>query len=71
MAEETREKTNFIWEAIKADIAEGKNGGRVQTRFPDDFKNRGGKTGELLPSASLTPPSKREVCFARKQTHTE
>lgn len=34
MAEETREKTNFIWEAIKADIAEGKNGGRVQTRFP-------------------------------------
>ena len=30
MAEETREKTNFIWEAIKADIAEGKNGGRVQ-----------------------------------------
>ena len=26
MAEETREKTNFIWEAIKADIAEGKNG---------------------------------------------
>ena len=28
MAEETREKTNFIWEAIKADIAEGKNGGR-------------------------------------------
>ena len=22
MAEETREKTNFIWEAIKADLAE-------------------------------------------------
>ena len=36
MAEETREKTNFIWEAIKADIAEGKNGGRVQTRFPPE-----------------------------------
>ena len=36
MAEETREKTNFIWEAIKADLAEGKNGGRVQTRFPPE-----------------------------------
>ena len=36
MAEETREKTNFIWEAIKADIVEGKNGGRVQTRFPPE-----------------------------------
>ena len=36
MAEEIKEKTNFIWEAIKADIAEGKNGGRVQTRFPPE-----------------------------------
>lgn len=36
MPEETREKTNFIWEAIKADLAEGKNGGRVQTRFPPE-----------------------------------
>lgn len=36
MAEEIREKTNFIWEAIKSDIAEGKNGGRVQTRFPPE-----------------------------------
>ena len=33
MAEETREKTNFIWEAIKADIAEGKNGGRFPSLF--------------------------------------
>ena len=36
MAEEIKEKTNFIWEAIKADLAEGKNGGRVQTRFPPE-----------------------------------
>ncbi len=36
MAEEIREKTNFIWEAIKSDIAEGKNGGRVHTRFPPE-----------------------------------
>ncbi len=36
MAEDKREKTNFIWEAIKADIAAGKNGGRVQTRFPPE-----------------------------------
>ena len=36
MAEEIKEKTNFIWEAIKADIAAGKNGGRVQTRFPPE-----------------------------------
>ena len=34
MAEEIKEKSNFIWEAIKSDLAEGKNGGRVQTRFP-------------------------------------
>ena len=36
MAEEIREKSNFIWEAIKADLAEGKNDGRVQTRFPPE-----------------------------------
>ena len=36
MAEEIKEKSNFIWEAIKSDLAEGKNGGRVQTRFPPE-----------------------------------
>jgi len=36
MAEEIREKSNFIWEAIKADLAQGKNDGRVQTRFPPE-----------------------------------
>lgn len=36
MAEEIKEKSNFIWEAIKADLAAGKNGGRVQTRFPPE-----------------------------------
>ena len=36
MTEDVKEKSNFIWEAIKADIAEGKNGGRVQTRFPPE-----------------------------------
>ena len=36
MAEDIREKSNFIWEAIKSDLAEGKNGGRVQTRFPPE-----------------------------------
>ena len=36
MAEEIKERSNFIWEAIKADLAEGKNDGRVQTRFPPE-----------------------------------
>ena len=36
MAEEMTEKTNFIWEAIKSDLSEGKNNGRVQTRFPPE-----------------------------------
>ena len=36
MEEDIREKSNFIWEAIKSDLAEGKNGGRVQTRFPPE-----------------------------------
>ncbi len=36
MPEELREKSNFIWEAIKEDLAAGKNGGRVQTRFPPE-----------------------------------
>ncbi|MBR1709095.1 MAG: glutamine--tRNA ligase/YqeY domain fusion protein [Clostridia bacterium] len=31
-----KERSNFIWEAIKEDIANGKNGGRVQTRFPPE-----------------------------------
>lgn len=34
MPEEIREKSNFIWDAIREDIAAGKNDGRVQTRFP-------------------------------------
>lgn len=29
-------KTNFIIDAIEKDLAEGKNGGRVQTRFPPE-----------------------------------
>ena len=29
-------KSNFIWEAIKSDLAQGKNNGRVQTRFPPE-----------------------------------
>ena len=36
MAEEIKERSNFIWEAIKADLAAGKNDGRVQTRFPPE-----------------------------------
>ena len=36
MTEDVKEKSNFIWEAIKADLAEGKNDGRVQTRFPPE-----------------------------------
>ncbi len=36
MAEDLNTKSNFIWEAIKSDLAEGKNGGRVQTRFPPE-----------------------------------
>ncbi|MBQ4607977.1 MAG: glutamine--tRNA ligase/YqeY domain fusion protein [Clostridia bacterium] len=36
MAEEIKERSNFIWDAIKADLAEGKNDGRVQTRFPPE-----------------------------------
>ncbi len=36
MPEEIREKSNFIWDAIREDIAAGKNDGRVQTRFPPE-----------------------------------
>lgn len=36
MPENLQEKSNFIWEAIKEDLAAGKNGGRVQTRFPPE-----------------------------------
>ena len=36
MSEDMREKSNFIWDAIKADLAAGKNNGRVQTRFPPE-----------------------------------
>ena len=36
MPEEIKEKSNFIWEAIKSDLAEGKNDGLVQTRFPPE-----------------------------------
>jgi len=37
MAEETKfESVNFVEEAVKKDLAEGKNGGRMQTRFPPE-----------------------------------
>lgn len=29
-------RTNFIWDIVEADLAAGKNGGRVQTRFPPE-----------------------------------
>jgi glutaminyl-tRNA synthetase len=29
-------RTNFIWDIIDADLAAGKNGGRVQTRYPPE-----------------------------------
>ncbi len=32
----SEKKSNFIIEAIEKDLAEGKNGGRVQTRFPPE-----------------------------------
>ncbi|MCQ2226350.1 MAG: glutamine--tRNA ligase/YqeY domain fusion protein [Bacteroidales bacterium] len=32
----TEKKSNFIIEAIEKDLAEGKNGGKVQTRFPPE-----------------------------------
>lgn len=36
-AEETKfESVNFVEEAVKKDLAEGKNGGRMQTRFPPE-----------------------------------
>ena len=41
MKEETTEITekkslNFVEEAVEKDLAEGKNGGRIQTRFPPE-----------------------------------
>ena len=36
MAEEAKERSNFIWDFIEEDLAAGKNGGRVKTRFPPE-----------------------------------
>ena len=36
MAEEAKERSNFIWDFIEEDLAAGKNGGRVTTRFPPE-----------------------------------
>ena len=36
MAEETVSSSNFIREMVKADVAAGKHGGRVETRFPPE-----------------------------------
>ena len=36
MAEETVNSSNFIREMVKADVARGKHGGRVETRFPPE-----------------------------------
>ena len=33
---EVERKSNFIIEQVEKDLAEGKNGGRVQTRFPPE-----------------------------------
>ena len=34
--QEERKSLNFIEQRVKADLAEGKNGGRLQTRFPPE-----------------------------------
>ena len=34
--EESKKSLNFIEAAVEKDLAEGKNGGRVQTRFPPE-----------------------------------
>ena len=34
--EEVKESVSFVEEILKSDLAEGKNGGRVQTRFPPE-----------------------------------
>mgnify|MGYP000065673223 len=34
--EEGKKNLNFIEAAVEKDLAEGKNGGRVQTRFPPE-----------------------------------
>lgn len=34
--EEKKESLNFIEQIVKKDLAEGKNGGRLQTRFPPE-----------------------------------
>ena len=34
--EEKKEVLNFIEQIVKKDLAEGKNGGRLQTRFPPE-----------------------------------
>ena len=36
MADETITSSNFIREMVKSDIAAGKHGGRVETRFPPE-----------------------------------
>ena len=36
MVDSNKDKTNFIREIIEADIAAGKNGGKVVTRFPPE-----------------------------------
>ena len=36
MDDQEKQKTNFIRQIVEADIAAGKNDGRVQTRFPPE-----------------------------------
>ena len=36
MADERKERSNFIWDFIEEDLAAGKNDGRVRTRFPPE-----------------------------------
>ena len=36
MADEIKERSNFIWDFIEEDLAAGKNDGRVRTRFPPE-----------------------------------
>ncbi len=36
MPQEAKERSNFMWDLVEEDLAAGKNGGRVKTRFPPE-----------------------------------